>query len=169
LPLSPRPIIQGNQRSKILIVGQAPGIKAHETNKPWNDSSGERLRKWLNLDVQQFYNPDNIAILPMAFCYPGKASSGDKPPRKECAPLWHERLISSMQIKHVLLIGQYAQNYYLQDKRSLTERVKDWQAYQPRFFVLPHPSPRNNIWLKKNPWFEQQVVPAMQHAIAKII
>ncbi|GAC23540.1 uracil-DNA glycosylase superfamily protein [Paraglaciecola mesophila KMM 241] len=105
----------------------------------------------------------------MAFCYPGKASSGDKPPRKECAPLWHKRLISSMQIKHVLLIGQYAQNYYLQDKRSLTERVKDWQTYQPRFFVLPHPSPRNNIWLKKNPWFEQQVVLAMQHAIAKII
>jgi len=169
LPLSPRPIIQGNQRSKILIVGQAPGIKAHETNKPWNDASGERLRKWLNLNVQQFYNPDNIAILPMAFCYPGKASSGDKPPRKECAPLWHKRLISSMQIKHVLLIGQYAQNYYLQDKRSLTERVKDWQTYQPRFFVLPHPSPRNNIWLKKNPWFEQQVVLAMQHAIAKII
>tara|TARA_R110000744_G_scaffold92747_9_gene179443 strand:- start:2954 stop:3463 length:510 start_codon:yes stop_codon:yes gene_type:complete len=169
LPLSPRPIIQGNQRSKILIVGQAPGIKAHETNKPWNDASGERLRKWLNLNVQQFYNPDNIAILPMAFCYPGKASSGDKPPRKECAPLWHKRLISSMQIKHVLLIGQYAQNYYLEDKRSLTERVKDWQTYQPRFFVLPHPSPRNNIWLKKNPWFEQQVVLAMQHAIAKII
>ncbi|WP_083879583.1 uracil-DNA glycosylase family protein [Paraglaciecola mesophila] len=169
MPLSPRPIIQGNQRSKILIVGQAPGIKAHETNKPWNDASGERLRKWLNLNVQQFYNPDNIAILPMAFCYPGKASSGDKPPRKECAPLWHKRLISSMQIKHVLLIGQYAQNYYLQDKRSLTERVKDWQTYQPRFFVLPHPSPRNNIWLKKNPWFEQQVVLAMQHAIAKII
>ena len=169
MPLRPRPIIQGNQRSKILIVGQAPGIKAHETNKPWNDASGERLRKWLNLNVQQFYNPDNIAILPMAFCYPGKASSGDKPPRKECAPLWHKRLISSMQIKHVLLIGQYAQNYYLQDKRSLTERVKDWQTYQPRFFVLPHPSPRNNIWLKKNPWFEQQVVLAMQHAIAKII
>ncbi|MEM5497582.1 uracil-DNA glycosylase family protein [Paraglaciecola mesophila] len=169
MPLSPRPIIQGNQRSKILIVGQAPGIKAHETNKPWNDASGERLRKWLNLNVQQFYNPDNIAILPMAFCYPGKASSGDKPPRKECAPLWHKRLISSMQIKHVLLIGQYAQNYYLEDKRSLTERVKDWQTYQPRFFVLPHPSPRNNIWLKKNPWFEQQVVLAMQHAIAKII
>lgn len=169
MPLSPRPIIQGNQRSKILIVGQAPGIKAHETNKPWNDASGERLRKWLNLNVQQFYNPDNIAILPMAFCYPGKASSGDKPPRKECAPLWHKRLISSMQIKHVLLIGQYAQNYYLEDKRSLTQRVKDWQTYQPRFFVLPHPSPRNNIWLKKNPWFEQQVVLAMQHAIAKII
>lgn len=169
MPLSPRPIIQGNQRSKILIVGQAPGIKAHETNKPWNDASGERLRKWLNLNVQQFYNPDNIAILPMAFCYPGKASSGDKPPRKECAPLWHKRLISCMQIKHVLLIGQYAQNYYLEDKRSLTERVKVWQTYQPRFFVLPHPSPRNNIWLKKNPWFEQQVVLAMQHAIAKII
>ena len=104
----------------------------------------------------------------MGFCYPGKAKSGDKPPRKECAPLWHEKLIKYMAIKHILLIGQYAQSYYLADKLTLTQRVRNWQEYQPKYFVLPHPSPRNNIWLKKNPWFEEQVVPKMQSVVAEL-
>ncbi|GAC34810.1 uracil-DNA glycosylase family protein [Paraglaciecola polaris] len=168
LPLTPRPIIQGSQRAKILIIGQAPGLKAHQTQKPWNDPSGVRLRTWLGLSDAQFYDENNIAILPMGFCYPGKAKSGDKPPRKECAPLWHEKLIKYMAIKHILLIGQYAQSYYLADKLNLTQRVRNWQEYQPKYFVLPHPSPRNNIWLKKNPWFEEQVVPKMQSVVAEL-
>ena len=105
----------------------------------------------------------------MGFCYPGKAKSGDKPPRKECAPTWHERLINSMSIEHILLIGQYAQTYYLNDKLSLTQRVTNWKRYQPKYFVLPHPSPRNNIWLKKHPWFENEVVPHMQKVLAKLL
>ena len=169
MPLAPRPIIQGNQCSKVLIVGQAPGKLAHETNMPWNDASGVRLRKWLGISAEKFYDANNIAILPMGFCYPGKAKSGDKPPREECAPTWHERLINSMSIEHILLIGQYAQTYYLNDKLSLTQRVTNWKRYQPKYFVLPHPSPRNNIWLKKHPWFENEVVPHMQKVLAKLL
>ncbi|QHJ12113.1 Type-4 uracil-DNA glycosylase [Paraglaciecola mesophila] len=169
MPLAPRPIIQGNQYSKVLIVGQAPGKLAHETKLPWNDASGVRLRKWLGISTEKFYDANNIAILPMGFCYPGKAKSGDKPPRKECAPTWHERLINSMSIEHILLIGQYAQTYYLNDKLSLTERVTNWKSYQPKYFVLPHPSPRNNIWLKKHPWFEDEIVPHMQRVLTKVL
>lgn len=168
LPNAPKPIIQGSPSAEILIIGQAPGIKAHCSNQPWNDASGTRLRIWLGINEQQFYNPQKIAILPMGFCYPGKGPSGDLAPRKECAPLWHKRLIASMQIKHIFLIGQYAQRYYLNDTLNLTQRVANWRVYQPQYFVLPHPSPRNNIWLKRHSWFEQDVVPAIQQAVKLI-
>lgn len=169
LPNPPKPIIQGCSNSQLLIIGQAPGIRAHNSNKPWNDASGVRLRSWLGISEQQFYDEQKTAILPMGFCYPGKGQSGDLPPRKECAPKWHDRLIQSMQIKHIFLIGQYAQAYYLSDNMTLTQRVKNWQDYRPQYFVLPHPSPRNNIWLKRHSWFEEEVVPAIQQAVKRIL
>lgn len=148
-----------------MIVGQAPGIKAHQTQKPWNDASGKRLRDWLMMDESKFYDRDILSIVPMGFCYPGKGKSGDLPPRPECAKKWHSLLLAGQKSKLCLLIGKYAQDYYLKDKRTLTERLRNWQDYQPCHIVLPHPSPRNNIWLKKNPWFEHQVLPAMQQVI----
>lgn len=169
LPLCPRPIFQASQSARVVIVGQAPGIKAHDSDKPWNDASGDRLRDWLGLSRDTFYNSANIALVPMGFCYPGKGKSGDLPPRKECAPAWHEQIFSTMEIKVTLLVGQYAQHYYLHDKQTLTDRVKLWRQYLPKYYVLPHPSPRNNIWLKRNPWFEEQVVPAMRRSIAAAI
>lgn len=169
LPNPPKPIIQGCASSQLLIVGQAPGIRAHNSNKPWNDASGIRLRSWLGMSEQQFYDEQKVAILPMGFCYPGKGQSGDLAPRKECAPMWHERLIQSMQIKHIVLIGQYAQRYYLQDNKTLSQRVKHWRDYQPQYFVLPHPSPRNNIWLKQHSWFEQETIPIIQQAVKQIL
>lgn len=169
LPLAPRPIIQVSAKANILIIGQAPGIKAHDSNKPWNDPSGDRLRTWLGLEKEVFYDESKIALVPMGFCYPGKASSGDLPPRGECAPTWHAQLIASMPIQVIFLIGQYAQNYYLKDKLSLTQRVKQWREYQPHYFVLPHPSPRNNIWLKKNAWFEQEVVPGLRDRVSTLL
>lgn len=167
LPLPPKPIIQGSSTSSILIIGQAPGISAHNSATPWNDPSGDRLRQWLGLEREQFYNEKQIAILPMGFCYPGRGKSGDLPPRKECAPLWHEALIDSMPIEVSMLIGQYAQDYYLKDGLKLTDRIKYWQDYLPNHFLLPHPSPRNNIWLKQNPWFEQDVIPYMREQMQK--
>lgn len=169
LPNPPRPIIQFSPSCAVLIIGQAPGIKAHDTMKPWNDASGERLRSWLGIDDMTFYNPLKIAIIPMGFCYPGKAKSGDLPPRRECAPQWHNQLISKLPIHVTFLIGQYAQNYYLQDKLTLTKRVKNWRAYQPDYFVLPHPSPRNNIWLKRNPWFEAEVLPKIRQRVSTLL
>ncbi|MGY3570994.1 uracil-DNA glycosylase family protein [Vibrio paucivorans] len=161
LDLGPNPVVQASRTSKLLIIGQAPGLKVHQTSIPWNDPSGDRLRKWLQLDKSDFYDSSKIAIVPMGFCYPGKGKSGDLPPRPECAPLWHKRLLELMpQVGMTLLIGQYAQNYYLPDKPStLTETVKNWQHWAPKQIPMPHPSPRNTLWLKRNPWFEQEVVP----------
>lgn len=167
LPFAPRPILQYSTQAKIAIIGQAPGIKAHQTQKPWNDASGERLRDWLMLEESSFYDQELLSIVPMGFCYPGKRKSGDLPPRPECAKKWHSLLLQEHRQKLHLLIGKYAQDYYLQDKRTLTDRLKNWQDYQPRYLVLPHPSPRNNIWLKKHPWFEEQVLPAMQRIISR--
>ncbi len=166
------PVVSFSAESKILVIGQAPGSIVHSTGVPWNDKSGENLRNWLGVDENTFYNPDNFGIVPMGFCYPGKGKSGDLPPRKECAPLWHTKILSTLpNIELTLLIGQYAQKYYLGSikKKTLTATVENYVTYLPKFFVLPHPSPRNNIWMKKNPWFKTTVLPDLKKAVRKII
>ncbi|HAS6307873.1 TPA: uracil-DNA glycosylase family protein [Vibrio vulnificus] len=167
LPLGANPVVQAHSEAKILIIGQAPGTKVHHTSIPWNDASGNRLRAWLDIEKQTFYNPKQIAIMPMGFCYPGQGQSGDLPPRKECAPLWHEALLKHLpNIELTLLIGQYAQNRYLSNKpKTLTETVLNWQAWLPDYLPLPHPSPRNTLWLRKNPWFEEQTVPYLRQQV----
>jgi len=167
LPLGANPILRASQSSRILVVGQAPGTRVHQTGIPWNDPSGDRLRLWMNLSREQFYDESKIAIVPMGFCYPGKGKSGDLPPRVECAPLWHHPLLQHMpDLKLTLLIGQYAQKYYLKDNyKTLTERVKNWREFAPDYFPLPHPSPRNQLWLKRNPWFAEEVIPALQQRL----
>ncbi|EHS1185046.1 uracil-DNA glycosylase family protein [Vibrio vulnificus] len=167
LPLGANPVIQAHSEAKILIIGQAPGTKVHHTSIPWNDASGNRLREWLDIEKQTFYDPKQIAIMPMGFCYPGQGQSGDLPPRKECAPLWHEALLKHLpNIELTLLIGQYAQNRYLSNKpKTLTETVQNWQAWLPDYLPLPHPSPRNTLWLRKNPWFEEQTVPYLRQQV----
>ncbi|UCS94454.1 uracil-DNA glycosylase family protein [Echinicola marina] len=170
LPLGPNPILSGSPESKIVIIGQAPGKIVHETGIPWNDKSGDNLRKWLGVERDVFYDADKIALVPMGFCYPGRGRSGDLPPRPECAPLWHPKLLREM--KHValtILVGAYAQGHYLQEKRNLTDIVKDYKKYLPDYFPLPHPSPRNNIWQAKNPWFGEQVLPALQKTISEVL
>lgn len=166
-----RPVIQVHPEAKILIIGQAPGRKVHQTGVAFNDASGDRLRAWLGMERHQFYDPTLLAIMPMGFCYPGKGKSGDLPPRKECAPTWHQPLLQHLpNIELILLIGQYAQQYYLADKpKTLTETVQAWQQFAPRMLPLPHPSPRNNIWLKNNPWFEQQVIPYLQQSVSALL
>ncbi len=169
LPLGPNPVFTASTKSKLVIIGQAPGRIVHQTGIPWNDKSGDRLRDWLDMDRSTFYDTNKVALVPMGFCYPGTGKSGDLPPRKECAPEWHELLFEQMpDVQLTLLVGAYAQRYYLQKKRlkTLTETVENFNAYLPQFFVLPHPSPRNNIWLKKNPWFERDLVPELK-AIVK--
>lgn len=169
LTLGCNPVIQAASSAKILIIGQAPGTKVHQTSVPWNDLSGQRLRQWLQIDSDTFYDPHQVAIMPMGLCYPGKGKSGDLPPRKECAPLWHHQILRLLpQIKLTLLIGQYAQNYYLNDKpKTLTETVRHWQKWAPHFLPLPHPSPRNTLWLRKNPWFEETLLPIIQTQVRK--
>ena len=169
LPYSPRPIIQYSPNCRVLVIGQAPGVKAHDSAKPWNDASGQRLRDWLGMNKTTFYDDKSVALIPMGFCYPGKGTSGDLPPRPECAPQWHGQLISKLPTHATFLIGQYAQSYYLKDKCSLTERVKNWRKYQPEYFVLPHPSPRNNIWLKRNAWFENDVIPLIRERVRTLL
>lgn len=169
LPLLPRPILQIHPNARILIAGQAPGRKAHDSGIPFDDASGQRLRAWMGINSGVFYNPEKVAILPMGFCYPGSGKSGDLPPRPECAEHWRIRLLELMpNIRLTLLIGQYAQHWHLRDKRktNLTETVKAWREYWPTELPLPHPSPRNNRWLKKNSWFETDVIPAMQGKIS---
>lgn len=171
LPLGPRPIVTANPKSKIAIIGQAPGTKVHASGVPWDDASGKRLREWLGVTDEQFYNEELFALVPMGFCYPGKGKSGDLPPRPECAPLWHESLMEYMpELKLALLIGNYSQGYYLKEKKSsLTERVMLFNDYLPRYFPLPHPSPRNRFWLTKNQWFEKEVVPALRRNVQELI
>ncbi|NVN17165.1 uracil-DNA glycosylase family protein [Muricauda sp. HICW] len=169
LLLGPRPIVAAHPASKIAIIGQAPGTKVHQTGVPWDDPSGRQLRKWLGVTDEQFYDEQLFALIPMGFCYPGKGKSGDLPPRSECAPLWHESLVKQMpSLKLIILIGQYAQNYYLGNtmKRNLTETVKHYQEYLPDYFVLPHPSPRNRFWLSKNPWFEEEVLSDLREKVS---
>lgn len=167
----PNPVLRASSSSRILIIGQAPGTKVHASGIPWNDASGNRLRDWMGVDSETFYDEAKIAIVPMGFCYPGKGKSGDLPPRPECAPKWHELILNQLgDIRCMLLIGQYAQNYYLKDGYdTLTERVRNWREHAPRTYVLPHPSPRNQIWLKKNAWFEEEVVPQLRETIGALV
>lgn len=165
-----RPVLAAHPESKIAIIGQAPGSVVHRSGIPWDDKSGKRLRTWLGVDEATFYNPEIFAIIPMGFCYPGTGKSGDLPPRKECAPLWHGKLHTYMpRLELTLLIGTYAQAYYLRKnrKKNLTETVQSYAEYLPSFLPMPHPSPRNNIWLKKNAWFEEEVLPTLQIIIQK--
>lgn len=172
LPLGPRPVVTANLNSKIIVIGQAPGTKVHASGIPWDDQSGKKLRDWLGVTNEEFYNTEYFAIVPMGFCYPGKGKTGDLPPRPECAPQWHSLLLEEMpNIELFILIGAYAQKYYLKDKakRTLTETVGDYQNYIPKFFPIPHPSPTNRFWRAKNPWFEELVVPKLKESVIKII
>ena len=172
LPLGANPVMSAGSKSKIIIVGQAPGKIVHNTGIPWNDKSGDNLRSWLGIDKKIFYDTNLVALMPMGFCYPGTGKSGDLPPRPECAPLWHSKLIKLMpDAKLILLVGQYSQNYYLRSeaKNTLTETVKNFKIYLPNYFPLPHPSPRNNIWQKKNEWFASEVLPELKSKIHKIL
>jgi uracil-DNA glycosylase len=172
LPFGPRPVVQFSNQSKIIIIGQAPGRKVHETGIPWNDASGRKLREWMGIDEPVFYDPNIFALIPMGFCYPGKGVSGDLPPRPECAPLWHAQILESLpNVSLILLIGQYAQRYYLKKncKANLTETVKNYKEYLPKYISLPHPSPRNQNWLKINPWFKEEVIPELQKRIKSAI
>lgn len=154
-----------------MIIGQAPGRRVHETGIPWNDPSGVRLRDWLGLADEQFYDPEVVAIVPMGFCYPGSARSGDKPPRPECAPLWHDRILAHLPPDRLdVIIGAYAQKRYIEDRRpTLTETVAAWADHLPGRVVMPHPSPRNRHWLTKNPWFESETVPAVQQRVREVL
>ena len=168
LPLGPRPVVNIHPDARIMIIGQAPGTRVHETGIPWNDPSGNRLREWMDVSKKEFYDPTVFAIMPMGFCYPGKGKSGDLPPRPECAPHWHHKILEHLpNIKVTLLIGQYAQNYYLKKscKKTLTETVKQAENYLPDYFPLVHPSPRNTFWLRKNPWFDQYTIPLLRQTL----
>lgn len=168
LPFGPRPVVQLSRDSKIVIISQAPSRRVHETGIPWNDASGKKLKSWMNVTDEIFYNPSYISILPMGFCYPGKGISGDLPPRPECAPLWHPQVFKYFKHKPlILLIGQYAQRYYLKKsfKGSLTETVRNYASYLPEYFPLPHPSPRNQNWVMINKWFISEAVPELQKRI----
>ncbi|MBD0401190.1 uracil-DNA glycosylase family protein [Flammeovirga sp. EKP202] len=166
------PVMSASKKSKIIIIGQAPGSVVHKTGIPWDDKSGERLRSWLGVTEEEFYNDELFALIPMGFCYPGKGKSGDLPPRPECAPLWHDRVLNEIEEKPlILLIGTYAQKYYLKGliKKTLTATVQNYKEYLPQHLPLPHPSPRNNIWLKKNEWFEDTVIPELKRRVKEVL
>ena len=176
LPLGPRPVLRASSSARLLIVGQAPGTRVHASGIPWNDPSGDRLRQWLGLEAEQFYDESTIGIVPMGFCYPGRGRSGDLPPPPDCAPLWHQRLLDRMPaLELLLLVGSYAQNYYLVRSgiappgETLGGRVQRWREFGPRYFPLPHPSPRNTLWLRRNPWFESEVVPALRARVNEVL
>lgn len=171
LPHPPRPVLQAATSARVLIAGQAPGRRVHVSGVPFDDPSGERLREWLGVDRDTFYDPNKIAILPMGFCYPGHGRQGDLPPREECAPAWRETLLAQLpNIELTVVLGQYAINYHLDGgEPTLTATVQQWQHYWPTALPLPHPSPRNNLWLKRNPWFEQDVIPVLQQRVAQLV
>ena len=177
LPLGPNPVMRASASARLLIIGQAPGTRVHASGIPWNDPSGDRLRQWLHLDREQFYDESRIAIVPMGFCYPGRGKSGDLPPPAACAPLWHDKLVRCMPaLQLVLLVGSYAQQYYQSQtpaavipRETLTARVQRWRQFGPRYFPLPHPSPRNTLWLRRNPWFEAEVVPALRGRVEEVL
>jgi uracil-DNA glycosylase len=173
LPLGARPILRASTTARILIVGQAPGLQVHETGIPWNDPSGDRLRNWMGIDRDIFYDASRIAIMPMGLCYPGRnPRGGDLPPRSECAPRWFDKVLALLpEIQFTLLAGAYGQRWYLGNsvRKTVTETVRSWQEYVPDYLPLPHPSYRNNLWLKQNPWFEQEVLPYLKNRMREII
>ena len=172
LPFGPRPIIQVSGFAKILIVGQAPGSRVHETGIPFNDPSGDRLREWMGIDKEVFYDEKKIALVPMGFCFPGTGKLGDLPPRPECADTWRVKLLEQLNnIQLTIIVGQYAQAWHLDQgsKVNLTEIVMAWREYWPKVIPLPHPSPRNNIWLKKNPWFVEEVLPTLRRKVKSVL
>lgn len=173
LPLGPRPVLRAAASARLLIIGQAPGTKVHASGIPWNDRSGDRLRQWLAIDRDDFYDESRVAILPMGFCYPGvDKNGGDRPPRPECAPLWHDKLLAALpRIELTLLIGMYAQKRYLahRRKRTATDTIRAWRDYLPEYLPLPHPSWRNTGWLKKNPWFERDLLPVLRQRATSLL
>jgi len=172
LPNPPRPVLRAAEGARLMIVGQAPGRRVHDTGIPWNDPSGDTLRAWLQLSRDEFYDASRIAIIPTAFCYPGKGLHGDLPPRAECAPLWHPRLrVALPGIQLTLLIGSYAQAYYLQGRRqrTLADTVRNYGEYLPTFLPLPHPSPRNQLWFKRHPWFAAEVLPELRRLLHTLL
>lgn len=171
LPHAPRPVLQWHPKARILIAGQAPGRKVHETGLPFDDASGQRLRSWMGISRETFYDEQQIAILPMGFCYPGTGPSGDRPPRPECAPAWRDALLAPLKhLQLTLVIGQYAQAYHFHDNDlTLTDRVRAWREHWPDMMPLPHPSPRNNRWLKKHPWFEADLLPVLRQQVAAVL
>ncbi|WP_323750645.1 uracil-DNA glycosylase family protein [Marinobacter sp.] len=171
LPHEPRPVVQLAESSRILIVGQAPGRKVHETGIPFNDPSGDRLREWMGIGRETFYDANRVAILPMGFCFPGTGKSGDLPPISLCADTWRHALLARLKrVELTLVIGQYAQAWHLPDCRgSVTENVRAWAQYWPSLVPMPHPSPRNNRWLRNNPWFEEDVLPALRAKIDQLL
>lgn len=171
LPFGPRPVVQISRSATILIAGQAPGRRVHNTGIPFDDPSGDRLREWMGIDRDTFYNDKKIALLPMGFCYPGTGDNGDLPPRPECAPAWREALLANLpKLQLTIVLGQYAQAYHLKNgKLSVTEAVRAWKSCWPDQLPLPHPSPRNQMWVKKNPWFEKEVLPALRKRVREIL
>jgi uracil-DNA glycosylase len=168
LPYQPRPVFLVGRRARLFIVGQAPGRRVHETGIPWNDPSGDVLRDWLGLERARFYDTSRIAIVPVGLCYPGTVDGVDLPPCRDCAPAWQPRFRAALpEVRLTLLVGSYAQAYYLGKARkaSVGETVRAWRGYLPEFFVLPHPSWRNKLWLKKNPWFAAEVIPALRRRV----
>ena len=173
LPLGPRPVLRASPSARLLIIGQAPGTKVHESGVPWHDPSGDRLRDWMAMDRDVFYDEARVAIIPMGFCYPGRdKNGGDKPPRPECAPLWHARLLATLPaLELTLLVGAYAQRHYLRQRagRTVTATVAAWRDCLPRYFPLPHPSWRTRAWARRNPWFEMEVVPELRRRVEGLV
>lgn len=171
LPYGPRPVLQIHPQARILIASQAPGRKVHESGVPFDDASGDRLREWMGLTREVFYDSRRIAILPMGLCFPGTGKSGDLPPRPECRLAWHDLLLGHLRhLEMTLVVGRYAQAYHMNEVRaSLTETVRNWRSHWPKIVPLPHPSPRNNIWLSRNPWFEKELVPILRRRVSEIL
>lgn len=172
LCLGPRPVLIADARARILVAGQAPGAKVHATGIPWNDASGKRLREWLGLEEEEFYDLRRVAIVPMGFCYPGSGKAGDLPPRPECRALWHDRVFALLpRLELRIVIGQYAQAYHLagRAKGNLTRTVAAWREFAPTLYPLPHPSPRNQIWLKRNPWFAEELLPDLRATVRRVL
>ena len=172
LPHAPRPILRAGETARILVVGHAPGLQAHSSGTPWDDASGERLRAWMGLDSQAFYDESRVAIISIGYCYPGRGRGGDLPPRPECAALWLDRLLAKLpRIETTLLIGVHAQRRFLGQnrKQSLTATVRAWREFAPRYLPLPHPSARNTPWFRRHRWFDDELLPGVRRTIAERI